>query len=75
MDQIDPHSCVQAKSFRSERLSLFAEQRVDEIRKQICLFNSRAFRTLTDFGKRVVSGLVDSNNSPVERPHFARHVN
>ena len=66
---------LKAKSSRSERLSLFAEQRVDEIREQICHLNSRAFRTLTDFGKRIVSGLVDSNNSPVECPHFTKHLN
>ena len=66
---------LKAKSSRSERLSLFAEQRVDEIRKQICHLNSRDFQTLTHFGKRVISGLVDSNNSPVECPHFAKHLN
>ena len=66
---------LKVTSFRSERLSLFAEQRVDEIRKQISLLNSRDFRTLTHFGERVVSGLVDSNNNPVERPHFTKHLN
>ena len=64
-----------AASFRSERMSLFAEQRVDEIRKQICHLNTGDFRTLTRFGKRAVSGLVDSDNSPVERPHFTQHLN
>ena len=66
---------LKAKSSRSERLSLFAEQRVDEIRKLISLLNSRDFRTLTHFGKRVVSGLIDSKISPVECPHFTKHLN
>ena len=66
---------LKVTSFRSERLSLFAEQRVEEIRKQICHLNSRDFRTLTHFGKRVVSGLIDSNNSPVECLHFIKHPN
>ncbi len=63
------------KSIRLEWLSPFAEQRVDEIRKQICLLNSRNFRTLTHFGERVVSGLVDRINDPVECPHSTKHLN
>ena len=60
---------------RFEGLSCFAEQRVEEIRKQICILNSRDFRTLTHFGKRLVSRLVDSNKYPVECPHFSKHPN
>ena len=63
------------KSIRLEWLSPFAEQRVDEIRKQICVLNPRDFRTLTHFGEKVVSRLVDSNNDPGECPHFTKHPN